>query len=364
MTDRTDIAIVLPQGGELAVIFKRENGIDPILASIEAAAREMVKDLDPAVKKDRDLMRSAAFKVSQSKAELDRQSKALTEVQRAEIASVNAARSKADKFLSDLRDSVRQAADDWDAAEEKRRAIIAASISEITDHGMTVDSASSEIADAAAKIKGRSVTAEEFGDQLPFAVVAIDTAIAQLRQFYSAAKRREDDAAELAKLRAEAEARAEADRIAQDRREEAEAEARRIEADRAAKAEAVAAEAIRIENERLAAWRHATEIAAARVAEQEAAAIREADLLRLAEEDRARHAAELAAAAERERARLQAIADAEALAAKKRAQDEAHRATIHRAISDALALMAGNATPDAIASALMDGKIPHCEVKL
>ena len=43
----------------------------------------------------------------------------------------------------------------------------------------------------------------------------------------------------------------------------------------------------------------------------------------------------------------------------KREADQAHRSKIHADIAAALQSMSGSATPSAIASAIMDGKIPH-----
>jgi vacuolar-type H+-ATPase subunit H len=118
MTESTELA--LPTTMALATMFKAENGLDPLLNKIKADALAMVKDLDPAVKKDRDLMRSAAFKVSQSKAEIDRRGKELTEAQRKEVAVVNAGRNVAETFLNTLRDQVKKPADDWEAKEAAR----------------------------------------------------------------------------------------------------------------------------------------------------------------------------------------------------------------------------------------------------
>jgi len=66
------------------------------------------------------LMKSAANKVSMSKAEIDRRGKELTEAQRKEVAAVNAGRKVAETFLADLRDQVKKPADDWEAKEAAR----------------------------------------------------------------------------------------------------------------------------------------------------------------------------------------------------------------------------------------------------
>lgn len=378
LAPQSGTALALPEPTTLAAMFKAERGLDPLLAKIKADALEMVRDLNPAVKKDRDLMKSAANKVSLSKAELDRQGKALTATQRREIDVVNASRRICDEFLSDLRDSVRKAADDWEAAEAQRVEQINGAIAAIRNHGATHDDDSETIKQKAEKIVGIDI-GDRFAEFKAAASEAKDNALSELRLMYSASKRREDDAAELARLRAEADARAEADRLRTAAEAEAKAEAARVaaaaeqaaaaakaEADRAAKIEAEKAEAARIAEDR---------------AKREAAE-REAELIRLAHEAEERHRkemadaeakriADIAAAKEREESAAKAERDRiaqqdreAAEAARKRAADTAHRDRILSDIAAALRTMSGAATPEAIANALLDGKIPHCRVVL
>lgn len=358
MTDST--ALTIPGQTDLAVMFKAQNGLDPLLAEIEAKALAMVKDLDPANKKDRDLMKSAAYKVSQSKAEIDRLGKALTETQRKEIDAVNAGRNAADKFLTTLRDKVKRAAEEWEAAEELRVSKIKARIAEIKNHGMTTDDDSAVIRQGAESVKALADDFD-FAEFKALAEEAAQAALAYLRMIYAAAKRREDDAAEVARLRAEAEARAEADRI---KAEEEVAEIARKEAEKRAEQDAKdKAE----RDARFAAEQRAREEDAARRAQEEEkarAAKREADLIREKQEAEERHKREIEQAASDERARIAAEKKAEDDARAKREADTVHRQNIHGAIAKALRSMAGNATPEAIADALMAGKIPHCEVKL
>lgn len=365
MSDTTALAI--PQATQISVMFKAQNGLDPLLAEIEAKALAMVKDLDPSVKKDRDLMKSAAYKVSQSKAEIDRLGKALTETQRKEIEAVNAGRSVADKFLTALRDKVKKAADDWEAAEELRVSNIKLAIAQLRNHGMTQDDDSATIKAKAEELKAVEI-GDTFGDMKALAIGSVEAALGELRMAYAAAKRREDDAAELAKLRAEAEARADADRIRVEK-EAAEIEAKAAEArataEREAAAKREAERAAQIEADKIEAARVASAQAEAKAkadAEKAArdAAEREAELLRQIEAQKV--AAERAAQAERDRIASQQRAEADAKS--KREADQVHRANIRDSIANALRSMAGNATPEAIADALMAGKIPHCEVKL
>jgi hypothetical protein len=230
----TGTALALPEPSSLAVMFKTENGLDPLLARIEAEALAMVKDLDPAVKKDRDMMKSAANKVSLSKAEIDRQGKALTEAQRREVAAVNAARKVADEFLAKLRDRVRKAADDWEAADQARKDRIRQRIEAFKP--ATVPSSSEGLHGLIADVEAITVDAtwQEFEAE---ATLAKANCLNRLREHLANAIQREADAAELARLRAEAETRAEADRIKAEQDAAAKAEAERA-AREAAEAEA------------------------------------------------------------------------------------------------------------------------------
>lgn len=369
MTQSTELT--LPEPTTLATMFKAENGLDPLLNKIKSDALAMVKDLNPAVKKDRDLMRSAAFKVSQSKAEIDRRGKELTEAQRKEVAAVNAGRNVAETFLADLRDLVRKPADDWDAKEEARVARCKAAIAAVLDNGMIGEETSAEIRACADRIKAVDI-GEWMAEYQPQAEGARDATLATLRIMYSAAKTREDQAAELETLRAEKAAREAAEQLARDQAAEAENAriiAEQAEANRIATEKADAARQAQIEADKLAAAEKAAadakiaaEAEAARVAQE--TADRESAWMAADVAQKARHAFELAQAAQAERDRIEneraAVADATA----KRAADQAHRARVLAEIADALRTMDRKATPELIAEALMEGRIPHVEVKL
>lgn len=95
--------------------------------------------------------------------------------------------------------------------------------------------------------------------------------------------------------------------------------------------------------------------------ERQAAAERERQL-EAARQDAERRAEE---AAERERQRIESERAAEKAAADRRAADLAHRARIRGAISQALeGFTATKENADNLADALMDGRIPHMEVRL
>lgn len=362
MTDQTPIEtgteLSLPPQNDFAAVFKGENALDPIISKLEAAARAEAKSHDASTPKGRKALRSLANTVSSKKAELDRQGKALTEEQRKEINAVNAGRKLADDRLSKLRDEIKQPAEEWDANEASRVAAINARLQRLRDaHVEFIDGATSEaILGALARVEALLIddTWDEFSEE---AKLYKSQAIATLSHMADEARKREADAAELAELRAAAEAR----RSEDEAREAAEAErkaAEMAEAARAAEVEAARQRAADSERARVEAAERAKADA------EEAAALRE----REAEERHARELQEAKAreerAAQAERDRIEAQAKAERDAAERRSKDEAHRSKIKSQIVDALAAMAGKATPEAIAEALMNGKIPHTKVAL
>lgn len=387
-------ALALPEPMTLAAMFKAENGLDPLLNKIKSDALDMVKDLNPAVKKDRDLMKSAANKVSLSKAEIDRRGKELTEAQRREVAAVNAGRKVADTFLAALRDQVRQPADDWEAKDAAR--IDAIKLRLTAFRPTHVPSASEGLRTLIAEIEAVTVDAawQEFQTE---ATEAKALCLNRLDEHLKAAVERDEAAAlaarqvaELEALRAEKAAREEADRL----RVEAEAiEARRLEAEKleverkriaAEQAEAARIAAEKAEAERLAQI-EADKIAAAKQAQEQAearakaeaelaakeAADREAALLQAQKDANARHARELAeakareeAAAQVERDRIAAQAKADADARAKREADQAHRQRIRDDIATSMNGFVGELEAGLIADAIMDGAIPFVKVML
>lgn len=363
MTD-TSTALVIPEKTELVAIFRAENGIDPILAKIAARVREHKPDLT--TEKGRKAIASLAYAVARSKTALDDAGKQLNEDARAQIGIVDSARKKLRDQLDALRDEARKPLDEWEAAENARVDAIKARLERLTNAAPDED-ASDRIKALIARVEITMID-DTWQEYLPMAAKAKDATLARLRAQLVATETREAEAAELARLRAESAAREESDRQL---REAQEAEARRIAneraeaerlaqierdkqeaADRAARAaeERARAESARIQRE--------TEERAE--AERRASDEREAALQRQIEQERAR--AESAAQAERDR--LAAERQAEADARAKREADQAHRAKIAGDIANALRTMAGAASPEQIAAALMDGKIPHVKVTL
>jgi len=365
MTDAT--ALSIPGGTALEALFRSGDGIDPLIERIKKEVMSHAPDLT--TRKGREAIASLAHNVSKSNVALDTAGKTLTENAKREIAVVDAARKRIRDQLDALRDEVRKPLTDWESAEEARVARCKSVIAGLINHGIMGDETAADIRAKAEQIKAIDI-GDDFGEYGPQATGAREATLNALRAMYSTAKTREDQAEELAKLRAEKEAREEADRV----KAEAEAEAARqkeaadrAERDRIAAAKEEEERVAKIEADKIAAAKAAAEQAEARAKAE--AEEREAASAREKAETEARHQREMAEAKEREERAAQAERDritaerkAEADARAKREADKEHRAKIASDIAEALATMKGKASPEQIAEALIEGRIPHCRV--
>ena len=378
MNDQTQIetgtALALPVGTDLTAIFAKPEQVDDMISRIEAEARSHAPDLSTA--KGRKAIASLAHTVARSKTTLDAAGKSLTDDARKQIALVDAERRKIRERLDALKAEVRKPLDEWEADEEAR-------IKRLKDALQSLTPAPVQMRDTETitveidRIKAISVD-DSWAEYQEVADAKKKQSLTDLTQWHEAAKVREDQAAELARLRAEAEerarkdaeeaaAKAEAERRAQAKAEQERLAAEKAEADRIAAEEA---EARRIEAEKAeAARREQAERDKAEAAEH-ARKQAEEDAARREHEAAERHARELAEAKQREEAAAQRERDriaeerrqADAARAKREA-DQAHRVRIRNEIAEGLkALDAGNCF--AMADALIDGKVPHTRVTL
>lgn len=362
MTEGTEVAIIATENLPLA--FATKGKIEEMISRIEADVKSELHDVSTA--RGRKAIASLAYKVAQSKVALDNAGKKLTEDARAQIDAVNEERRKIKARLDALRDDVRKPLDDWEAKEAERVSALEARRDRLRD-AQPADDTSEAIEALMRRIEATAID-DSWQEFIGQAATIKDNRLSTLRASLDAAKRREFEAAELARLREEAAAREEADRA---RREAEEAEAARVaeeraEAERAARIEKEkkdAAERAAIEAERRAkeeAAKAQKEAEDRAEAERKAAADREAELQRQIEHERAR--AEAAAQAERDRIAQERKASDDAKA--KREADASHRNKIAGDIAAALRTMAGNASPENIAEALIAGKIPHITVNM
>ncbi len=304
--DLTALVVIEPK--DALATFTTLGALDPILLQIRAHIDAFDPDISTATGRDR--IKSMAYAVARSKSALDTIGELLAKDAKKLPKKIDAGRKHARDTLDGWRDEVRAPLDKWEADEKARTDAHVAGIEALSAivamPAGTADQIKAQIAETEAVSDGED--REEFRDGFRLAKASALKSLAEKlawREQYDA------EQAELAKLRAEAEARAEADRKLRA-------------AEDAAKREREQREAI------------ARAAAEAETRAREAAERREAELIAKAQD------AERRAAEADERARVKALADAKRIedearaAADARERDRTHKAKINRGAVEAL----------------------------
>ncbi|MEG0968504.1 MAG: hypothetical protein RSG92_24360 [Pseudomonas sp.] len=358
-------------------------GLKQFIAIAKSEVEGEVPDLT--TRKGRERIASLAAKVSKSKTAVEkpgrdylRRLKEMPKVVEAELREFVTA-------MDNLRDQVRQPLNEWQAAEDARVDGHNNAIAHLKLHAEVLEGITAEdLADRIAKVEAVAL-GEQWQEFEAEAARAKDDSLKVLRTALAARQQYEAEQAELARLRAEAEAREKADREAAIAREAAERERREAE-ERAATERAEAARREQALIDQAAAQQRAAEQAAR---DAEAAAERQRLHLQLQAEqaERARIQAEAdrvaaeqrveqerQAAAQRaeqaaEQARIDERRRADAAAAEilrqqaAREADKAHKAKINRAALDAF--IAGGMPEDCAKQAvtlIAQRKIPAIQI--
>jgi colicin import membrane protein len=303
----TSIALVVNQTPAIVLTDKKSR--DEFYAHVQAEVDAFEPDLS--TDKGRKAIASLAYKIARTKTAIDDAGKKLNEEARAKINAVDAERRAVREHFDALSAKVRQPLTEWEEGEKKRLEFIDNMVAmfraaRVVEMGET----SASIRERGAEIYKTALAPDVFGDRLDDAQREKDETVAVLKAAMDRAIVAEKEAEELARLRAENEARERAER------EKAEAE--------------------RIERERKEAERRAEEARADAEAEEARrveVAAKEAEE-RAREEERRKHEAELAAERERaERAEAEAQAERDRIAAEEaeraaREADKAHRTKV------------------------------------
>ncbi|WP_318591379.1 coiled-coil domain-containing protein [Enterobacter kobei] len=325
MSEVTDLVVIEKQNA--MAVFTTKEQLDPIIEAIEKEARSLVPDVS--TRKGRDAIASMAHKVARSKTYIDNAGKDLVAELKALPKQIDESRRIVRERLDALKDEVRKPLTDWENAESARKDALQQRLNDLRSLADVIDGLGNYLpsVDIQQRIESAKAVAldESWQEVAAEAGVAKDATIQQLEAALIVAKQREHEAAELERLRKEAEEKARLEREENIRREAAE-QARR-DAEQNAKAELEAA-----------ARREAEEKARAELAErQRIEAEQRAAREKQEAEERARREKEEAVAAERRRleeaeaARLaeeQRKAEEEA----RRAADKEHRRTVNRRV--------------------------------
>jgi len=346
--------VTLPPRETALQVYSTPGGLDPLIEQIREKVAGTVYDMSTA--KGRAECASDAFKVAKSKTAIEKLGKALSAEYKEIPKKIDAERRRAFDALEALQAQVRQPLTDWERAEEARVARLKSGVEWFhlrAEENRDLDSAElrASIEEVGARVVDESW--EEFeAEAHRMKARALDS----LTQALAAREKYEAEQAELARLRAEAEARRiqdEKDRIA---REAAEAATRAAEAKAKAEREAAA----RREAHAKAAAEQAERARLEAIERQKQAEAR-AEAERLAAEQRAKDAAEAARLAEIQRqadeaARIEAEQKA-------READRAHRAKTNNVA--VAALVAGGLTAEDAKLAITliaQGKVPAVRI--
>lgn len=319
----TDLAII-EIAPDMAPAIYVENGLDSFLEKIRAGVNE-VPDLSTA--KGRARIASLAAQVSRSKTAVEKPGRDYLKRLKEQPKVVEAELRRFVTECDQLRDEVRRPLTEWEEAEKARTEALQQRLVDLRALSDVIDTAGNYLpsADIQARIlEAKSVVLDDsWQERAAEAGVAKDSTIQQLEASLVIAQKREHEAAELDRLRKEAEEKARLEREENIRREAAE-QAKR---DAEAKAQAEIDAAARRESEARAATERAEreKIEAQQKAEREAKAAAE----KAEQEKNAAIAAERRRQEEAESARLaeqKRIAEEEA----RRAADKEHRRSINR----------------------------------
>ncbi|EPJ1885686.1 hypothetical protein [Enterobacter asburiae] len=343
---------------DLAPSIYVENGLDKFLEQIRKGVNE-VPDLSTA--KGRARIASLAAQVSRSKTAVEKPGRDYLKRLKEQPKVVEAELRRFVTECDQLRDEVRRPLTEWEDAEKARTEALQHRLVDLRALADVIDTAGNYLssADIQARIQeAKSVVLDEsWQERTTEAGVAKDSTIQQLEASLAVAQKREHEAAELERLRKEAEEKARLEReeairleAAEQAKRDAEAKAR-AEIDAAARREAEARAATeRAEREKIEAQQKAEREAkvAAEKAEQE-----KKDAI--AAERRRQEDAEAARLAEQKR-----VADEE----ERRAADKEHRRTINRqAITDLIESGLPQEMAEKALIAIASGKVSAVSIK-
>lgn len=339
----------------IAVLTDGEQ-FDALLGRIRAEVEAHVPDLT--TKKGRDAIKSLAYKVTRTKTALDDAGKELNAGKRKEIDAVDAVRRDVREKLDALAADARKPLDEWEAKEAERQELISLTMTMISDAHEFPDSyTSSEIQNRINGLMALEFDADIFQESLEIAIGAKSAALDSLNASLVRVKQAEADAAELAELRRQKDARDEADRLAAEQAAQAEAD-RIAEENRIAEANRI--EAKRIVEQEAAEVQRLADIAAAEQAAADAATAEAARVAQIAIDAANAEAKRLQEAEDARLAEEARIAEETAA----READKAHRGAVMKSAKEAI-MASGDIDENAakkIVLAIVAGEIPNTRI--
>lgn len=295
------IELTIQQTPTVALLDPKKK--EELYAFLENEIAVFVPDLS--TESGRKQIASLAYKVSRTKTAIDDAGALLKSEWLKKSQAIDASRKEIRDKLDILRDKARKPLTDWEQAEEARQAFVQSAFATLSGVvNLLATDGPAEIANFLKLTEEYELNPDTFQELYSQAVTAKNTAIASLRAALGRSQKEEADRIELARLRAESEARAESDRKA-----------------------AEAAELARLTKER--EDRETTRLAemaeAAKLTEEQRVKREAENIKKAAEEAEARVKRELEAAAKKEADRIEAEHQSE-LAKARKAQEAAEAA--------------------------------------
>ncbi|HGU6585089.1 TPA: hypothetical protein ACNACB_000090 [Escherichia coli] len=357
MSEVTDLVVIEKQNA--MAVFTTKEQLDPIIETIEKEARSLVPDVS--TRKGRDAIASMAHKVARSKTYIDNAGKDLVAELKALPKQIDESRRIVRERLDALKDEVRKPLTDWENAESARKDALQQRLADLRSLADVIDGVGSYLPSVEIQQRIESAKAvaldESWQEAAAEAGVAKDATIQQLEAALIVAKQREHEAAELERLRKEAEEKARLEREENIRREAAERARRDAEAKHKAEIEAAARREAEEKARADAAERKRKEDAD-RAEREKQDAIAEEKRKAQEEADRIKREAEA-----KEKARLaeeQRKAEEEA----RRAADKEHRRTVNRRVyADLIAQGIPEEFAQKAVLAIAGGKVQDAHIK-
>lgn len=322
MSEANEIAVI-PSPETALTVFSAEKGLDPWLAKIREEIVGFVPDVSTA--KGRAAIASLAHKVARSKTALDAAGKKVSADLKLIPKKVDAERKRVWDTLEQWQEEVRRPLNEWQAAEDARVDRHNKGIEWFrlrADENSDLDS--NELVSSIEEVE--SCVIDESWEEFEAEAHRIKArALASLKEALEKRVKADSEAAELLRLRQEADARAEADRIAEAQRVAVEAERQRVEKERREQQEE-SDRLIRkaeLEREQARIDQEQAELRTKQAERDRIAAVEQAERDRVAAEERA----------EQQRIQAEKLAEQERLAANERqnlAEEKARQDEIDR----------------------------------
>ncbi len=230
MTNDKNALVVAIDETKAIAYFKDSEKFDELLTNIEETCQNFVADVE--TKSGRADIKSMAYRVTRTRTTLDGWGKKLNEEKRAEIEAVDSVRRGMRERLEKLQDQVRKPLNEWEEQEGVRIARIKSRLQLINEHARVDFSASSAMISDHLKELNDLNDWGEYDEFEEDALAKIEQGIKDQNEALTAAILREEQAQELAKVKAEMEEAQRAAAKAKAETERAEKEAAQAKADK------------------------------------------------------------------------------------------------------------------------------------